>query len=144
MENVEIYDMTLKDFEEIKDVLISDFDDFWSKDILKTEILGDNKKYIVAKNKNQIIGFAGIMINIDEIEVMNIVVKKSFRGKGIGKILLNKIIEIAKEANKNIFLEVNENNFVARRLYENVGFEVISVRKKYYNGIDNAIIMKKN
>ena len=44
---------------------------------------------------------------------------------------------------ETISLEVNEKNSIAIHLYERCGFEKIGIRKKYYNGIDNAIIMTK-
>ena len=44
---------------------------------------------------------------------------------------------------EKISLEVNEENKVAIHLYENNGFEKIGIRKKYYNGKNNAIIMTK-
>ena len=70
--------------------------------------------------------------------------KKSKRKNGIGKALLEKIIEIAKQTEmEKISLEVNEENKVAIHLYENSGFEKIGIRKKYYNGKNNAIIMTK-
>ena len=51
---------------------------------------------------------------------------------------------MAKEEKKdNISLEVNENNVAAGILYESAGFEVVGIRKNYYNGEDNAIIMTK-
>ena len=144
MKNIQIFEMTIEDYEQIKDILISDFDDFWSPEILKSEILGQNKKYIVAKKQNEIVGFAGIMISDIEVEIMNIVTKKSERGNGIGKILLNKIIEISKNnSTQNIFLEVNENNVIARKMYENAGFLQIGERKDDYNSHEKAIIMSK-
>ena len=144
MEKIEIFDMTLADFEEIKDVLIDEFDDFWSPSILKSELVGDNKKYIVAKNGEKIVGFAGMLISAPEIEIMNIVTRKSERKKGVGTLLLQKIIDIAREGNfQNIFLEVNEKNFGAIKLYEKAGFERIGLRKNYYNSSDDAIIMSK-
>ena len=42
----------------------------------------------------------------------------------------------------SIFLEVNENNKIAQKLYNNFGFKNISVRKNYYNK-NNGIVMKK-
>lgn len=144
MKKKEILDMTLEDFDEIKDILISDFDEFWTPEILKKEIIGENKKYIVVRENNQIVGFAGLMLNIDEAEIMNIVTKKEMRKKGIGTLLLEKIIEIAKNNNlEKIFLEVNENNKHAIKLYQKAGFQKIGIRKKYYHGKDNAIIMSK-
>ena len=144
MENLKIFEMTLQDFDEIKDILISDFDDFWSPEVLKSEITGENKRYIVAKLENKIIGFCGIMINFDEIEIMNIVVKKSYRGKGIGKALLNEIIKKSQDVNcKNIFLEVNEKNIPAIKMYESAGFKQVGRRRRYYNSKDDAIIMSQ-
>lgn len=145
MENLEIFNMTLQDFEEIKDILNSDFDDFWTTDILKNEIIGENKKYIVAKLKKVIVGFCGIMTNLPDSEIMNIVVKKNFRGSGIGTALLNKAIEISQKLNcEKIFLEVNEKNVGAIKLYENAGFKQIGIRKKYYDNKYDAILMEKS
>lgn len=136
--------MTLKDFEQIKNNLISDFDDFWTPSLLKSEIMGNNRKYIVAKQKDKIVGFAGIMLNFNEAEMMNIVTKKSERGKGIGKVLLEKLIEIAKKNHaETIFLEVHKNNQIARKIYENAGFIEIGERKNYYHSTEKAILMSK-
>ena len=48
-----------------------------------------------------------------------------------------------KYERNNISLEVKEKNVPAIKLYEKYGFEKVGIRKKYYNGIDNAIIMTK-
>lgn len=136
--------MTLIDFENIKEKLQEDFDEFWNSSILKSELENENSKYIVAKENNEIIGFAGIIVTPVDVEITNIVTKKSKRKKGIGKSLLDKLIEMAKELkSETISLEVNEKNNIAIQLYEKCGFEKVGLRKKYYNGIDNAIIMTK-
>lgn len=136
--------MTLIDFENIKEKLQEDFDEFWNSSILKSELESENSKYIVAKENNEIIGFAGIIVTPVDVEITNIVTKKSKRKKGIGKSLLDKLIEMAKELkSETISLEVNEKNNIAIHLYEKCGFEKVGLRKKYYNGIDNAIIMTK-
>ena len=141
---IKITEMTFEDFEEIKEKLQTDFDEFWTPSILKSELESDLSKYIVAKNDEKIVGFAGVIILPDDVEITNIVTKKQERKKGIGKLLLDKLIEIAKQTEKdNISLEVNEKNIVAINLYKNVGFQEVGIRKKYYNGIDNAIIMTK-
>ena len=141
---IKIYNMTLEDFEEIKEVLQIEFDDFWTKSILKSELENKNSKYIVAKENNNIVGFAGILITPDIVEITNIVTKKSERKKGIGSLLLEKIIEMAEKTDKpNINLEVNSENCFAINLYKKFGFEQIALRKKYYNGKNDAIIMTK-
>ena len=136
--------MTLNDFEQIQKILLSDFDDFWSPHLLQNELKQKNKIYIVAKKNKNIVGFAGCMINFAEMEIMNLVTKKSERGNGIGNFLLEKLIEIAKNQKiETIFLEVNCVNEIARKLYEKVGFLEISRRKNYYGEKQDAIIMIK-
>ena len=135
--------MDIQDSEEIKDVLLSDFDDFWSYEVLREELLSDSSLYIVAKKQNEIIGFAGIKIIIDEADIMNIVVKKSYRNNGIGSLLLENLILTSNKKNLNfINLEVDCKNTIAINLYKKFGFEEISLRKNYYKNND-AIIMKK-
>lgn len=142
---INIEEMTFEDFEKIKNNLQDDFDEFWTPSILKSELENELSKYIVAKESENIVGFAGIIILPDDVEITNIVTKKTERKKGIGKLLLDKLIEIAIETGKsNISLEVNEKNLIAISLYKNAGFIEVGIRKKYYNGIDNAIIMTKN
>ena len=135
--------MDIQDLEEIKYVLLSDFDDFWSYEVLREELLSDSSLYIVAKKQNEIIGFAGIKIIIDESDIMNIVVKKSYRNNGIGSLLLENLILISNKKNLIfINLEVDCKNTIAINLYKKFGFEEISLRKNYYKNND-AIIMKK-
>lgn len=143
--NLKISDMTLDDLNSIKDILISDFDDFWNYDILKEELEYSSSFFKVAKkNDIEIVGFAGFKAIVDEADIMNIVVKKSFRNNGVGSFLLENLISCAKEIKLNsLNLEVHENNLSAIYLYNKFGFEHIGIRKKYYNGINDAIIMKK-
>ena len=143
LDNIEIKVMTLDDLKTIKEILISDFDEFWNYNIFKEELQSENSKYLVAKFNNEIIGFAGIKIIIDESDIMNIVTKKAFRNQGVGTLLLNEIISLCKKLNLNsISLEVSEVNKSAIHLYENFGFKKVGNRKNYYNG-SNAILMKK-
>ncbi len=145
MDNVEISKMELSDLELIKDVLLTDFDDFWSYNTFKNELLNQNSKYIIAKIDNRIVGFAGIWNVIDEVHITNIVTLKSLRKKGIATAMLKKLLEIAslEGSIRSITLEVNANNISAKKLYEKFGFKIAGLRKKYYNNIDDAIIMTK-
>ena len=136
--------MNMSDLEEIKDILVSDFDDFWTYSILKDELNCSSSHYIVAKLNNEIVGFCGIKIVLDSADIMNIVVKKDFRNLGIGTTLLNGIITLCLSLNlSSITLEVRKDNEYAISLYKNFGFETLGVRKKYYNGIDGFIMEKK-
>lgn len=142
--NLEIYNMTDYDLSLIKDILIDDFDDFWTYDVLQEELNNPNSEYFVAKLENNILGFAGIWKAVDDVHITDIVVKKSNRQTGIGSKLLEKLIQTAKSQNFNLItLEVNEHNQPAINLYLKYGFKNVGFRKKYYNNKDNAIIMTK-
>ena len=89
----------------------------------------------------KLIGYASMQIILDEAEIHNIAVDLSLKRKGVGKSLALQLIAAAKEKGvKRIFLEVNENNTLALSLYSKLGFEIVSVRQKYY-GEDSAKIM---
>ena len=141
---IQITKITQDDLDIIKDILQTDFDDFWNYNILKKELENETSIYVVAKNsKNEIIGFAGIQYVLEEGDITNIVVKKQERNSGVGTKLLQSLINISiKKEIKCITLEVNETNQNAIKLYEKFRFIEIGRRKKYYNGKDTAIIMK--
>lgn len=141
---MEITEMALDDLELMKDTLYSDFDNFWSYNILKQELENEKTTYVVAKENNEIVGFAGMMVFMDEATLNNIVVKKSCRGRGIGGELLEALIEVCADLNmKSFTLEVNVSNIPAIKLYEKFGFQNLGIRKKYYNNSQDAIIMTK-
>ena len=142
---MEIVTMILEDLEQMKDTLYSDFDNFWSYNILKQELENKNTTSIVAKENNEIVGFAGISTCLDEATLNNIVVKKSYRGRGIGGELLESLIDLCGDLHMRTFtLEVDTENAPAIHLYEKFGFKNLGVRKKYYNGSRDAYIMTKS
>lgn len=112
------------------------YDDFWTKEMYLSEYKNPNSKIYVLENLS---GFFVIQDGLDDTFLMNIVVDKSLRGKGLGKKLLEKFIEITK--NKRILLEVEENNEIAINLYKAFSFKEISRRKNYYKD-KTAIIME--
>lgn len=146
MEKFKIEIMSLDDLETIKDILQTEFDEFWNYEILKQELSSNNSKYIVAKTlDNIIVGFAGIKIILDSADLMNIVTKKSFRANGIGKLMLEYLINMCKnEKIKTLNLEVNSKNTIAITLYKKYNFKEVGLRKKYYNNTYDAILMSLN
>lgn len=145
MTKIDISPMTSRDLETISPILQSDFDDFWSNSNLESELNNSNSHCFVAKFENEIVGFASILQILDEIHLDNIVVKKDFRNLGIGKQLLEHLINICTNINnvRLITLEVNETNTIAQKLYEDFGFKKLGIRKNYYGLNKNAIIMTK-
>jgi len=120
------------------------FDDFWNENLLRSEFENENTTCIVARDGEEIVGFASLWEPPFEIHINNIVVRKDSREKKIGTLLMKKLIEISMEKEKEeITLEVSSRNLPAIKLYEKFGFERVGVRKRYYNNTDDAIIMTK-
>ena len=140
--NIKILPMTQEDLLYFENTLITEFDEFWNYSILKQEFYNENTSYIVAKQNDELVGFAGILTIVDEANIMNIVTKKNKRNLGIGTLLLQELINISTQKKlKSITLEVNEKNIPAIKLYEKFNFEKVGIRKKYYNNTDSAILM---
>ena len=141
---IEMRTMKLPDLEEIKNILQTDFDDFWNFEIFKEELVNNNSNYLVLRYDDEIVCFGGIKIILDEANIMDIVTKKSERNQGFAKFILNELINISKEQNcTSITLEVNENNLPAVHLYELFNFKEVGRRKNYYKNGDTAILMTR-
>ena len=141
---ITMHTMRLRDLEEIKDTLQTDFDDFWNFEIFKEELVNTNSSYLVLRYDDEIVCFGGIKIILDESNIMDIVTKKDKRNQGFAKFLLNELINISEEENcSSITLEVRENNLPALHLYESFDFKEVGRRKKYYKNGDTAILMTR-
>ena len=139
---IEMHTMMLSDLTEIKNILQTDFDDFWNFEIFKEELVNNNSSYLVLRYDDEIVCFGGIKIILDEANIMNIVTKKNERNQGFARFVLNELINISKEQNcTSITLEVNENNIPAIHLYELFNFQEVGRRKNYYKNGDTAILM---
>lgn len=87
------------------------------------------------------VGYLLYIENEDECEIIMLGVIPDQQRKGIASTLLKQMFE--KIAGKAVFLEVNEKNEPAKKLYEKHGFKVIAKRQKYYKNKDDALILKR-
>lgn len=102
--------------------------------------------YVLQDHKDQVI--ASFMVlkrkNSSKLRLYSIAVSTSFKGKGIGKYLMEWLNDFAKNENyTHITLEVNIGNETAIKLYQGQGFSVIGKRTKYYADGSDALIMCK-
>lgn len=99
----------------------------------------------VEEADNEIRGYAVWMPVVDEAELLSIGVASVWQRKGIGRAILNEILEIAHQKNmRRVFLEVRASNVAAITLYRSIGFAEIGLRRNYYqgvNGSEDAIVM---
>ena len=141
---IEIQKMTKEHLEQIKDILITEFDEFWNAEVLEKELENPLSTYIVAISENQVVGYAGLWQPIDEGHITNIVTRLNKRGNKVATKMLEELIEIAKARSLNcVTLEVNVHNEIAINLYKKYDFKEVGKRPKYYNNTDDALIMTK-
>jgi ribosomal-protein-alanine N-acetyltransferase len=100
----------------------------------------DEHKYLIAKEDDgRIAGYIGVEKILDEVHIINMAVHPDFRGTGIGKRLMQHVLNDEEV----FFLEVRAANETAKRIYEKYGFKVISTRKGYYPDGEDALVMRR-
>ena len=81
-----------------------------------------------------------------EAHILNLCVRETMRGRGIGRTLLRQLLDLAVEAGvEDVFLEVRPSNLAAIRLYQSLGFVQVGVRKGYYQaagGREDATVLR--
>jgi ribosomal-protein-alanine N-acetyltransferase len=97
----------------------------------------------------KVIGFAVSRMAADEAEILSIAIDADQRGRGLSRdLLLTHLGHLAGRGARAIFLEVEENNQPARRLYEWAGFGVVGRRERYYQQPGgeqlNALLMRRD
>lgn len=117
----------------------------WSKQSLEEELNNETSLFLVAKEENEVIGYIGMSIVIDEGYIFNVAVREKYRNKGVATALINELVTYGKKNNFSfITLEVRESNLPAISLYSKFGFIKAGERKDYYsNPKENAILLTK-
>ncbi len=95
--------------------------------------------------RKAICGYAILSVAAGESHLLNICIDPAHHGKGLGRELLDHIIEVARsQGAEMMFLEVRPTNIAAIRLYESVGFSEVGVRRNYYPapaGREDALVL---
>ena len=97
----------------------------------------------------EIIGFAVSRIAADEAELLSIAIAAKARGSGLSReFLTTHLGHLAGRGVRTVFLEVEEVNAPARRLYDRAGFALVGRRERYYReagGVErNAVVMRRD
>ncbi len=118
----------------------------WSHSSFEAELLHDYSRCLVVSNENTIIAYTVFWIIEDEIHIANLAVRESYRGFGIATWIMDIIFTIANANNiKIMHLEVRKSNTNAICLYQKFGFNIVGIRKNYYETEkEDAILMSFN
>lgn len=129
--------MLTKDADEVYNIENQAFFEPWSKKNLIKD-LEENTflNHFVYEKHGKILGFYIASHVLDESEIFTIAVDQNYKHMGIGTSLLDHLMERSKACGiHQIWLEVSTKNEHAINLYKKFGFEIMGIRKNYYQKI---------
>jgi ribosomal-protein-alanine N-acetyltransferase len=96
-----------------------------------------------APSPYMVVGYGGIWLTVDEGHITTIATAPEVRGRGVGELVLNGLIDSARDLGASLLtLEVRVSNMVAQNLYLKYGFEAKGTRRRYYtDNNEDALIM---
>jgi ribosomal-protein-alanine N-acetyltransferase len=136
--------MTVEDLEAVHVIERESFSTPWPAHAYQHELENNRlAHYIVAKYGDEIVGFAGMWLLVDEAHVTTFATRGSWRRQGVGERLLLALLDLSiQQRAHEATLEVRPSNTPARRLYEKYGFKVVGLRPRYYSdNNEDALIM---
>ncbi|MBN8253953.1 ribosomal protein S18-alanine N-acetyltransferase [Priestia flexa] len=136
--------MKVEDIDQVVEIEKQAFATPWSKEAFYNELTANQfSTYLVMEIDEQIIGYCGTWIVIDEAHITNIAILPKYRGKGLGYALLKAAMNVVKKLGAlSMTLEVRTSNHIAQSLYKKLGFEAGGIRKNYYSdNNEDALVM---
>jgi len=141
---IRVEPMTVDDLRAVHAIERASFSVPWPDDAYRNELLTNRlASYVVARAGDEIVGFGGLWVMVDEAHITTFAVHPRWRRRGVGEWMLLGLLDRAVERRaREATLEVRLSNMPARRLYEKYGFRPVGIRPRYYsdNGED-ALIM---
>ena len=121
------------------------FSDPWSEKSIAAELDCRLSCWLVALDREKVIGYVGSQTVIDESDMMNIAVHPDFRRQGVAEALVGSLSDALRlRGSKALTLEVRVSNVPAIRLYQKLGFGQVGRRPNYYrNPKEDALILRK-
>lgn len=144
MESIIVRKMKLTDIDSVVDIEKSSFPIPWTRGTFIAELkMNKLARYYVVEFRGKVVGYGGVWLIMDEAHITNIAIHPEYRGKGIGKRLVEGLIEEVLKINiHRITLEVRRSNTAAQALYKKFGFVPCGIRPEYYqDNREDAIIM---
>lgn len=119
--------------------------DTWSAETFWAELAAPGRSYVVLRDDDgALLGYAGVAVNRPTADVQTVAVTPAAQGRGVGRQLLDSLVQTAAEGGASeLLLEVRADNVAAQNLYRSIGFKQIARRRNYYQpGNIDALIMR--
>ena len=114
----------------------------WSERSLRDELNSPYANYFSVTVDGKFAGYGGFLDLSGEGEITRIAVLPEYRRLGLGKKLMEAMIDRARELSlETMFLEVRESNIPAISLYESFGFSTVGRRPDYYTMPTEAAVL---
>lgn len=136
--------MEEKHLDQVMEIEVRSFSSPWTRSAYLYELTNnDFAHYISVRRGDQILGYAGMWVILDDAHITTLAVHPDYRGRGLGRMIMLEMMRrsIPLGATR-MTLEVRNSNLAGRRLYTSLGFVEKGLRKKYYADTnEDAIIM---
>lgn len=143
-DKIEFRSMALADIDSIVEIEREAFTAPWTTEAFHNELTQNLfAKYMVMAQGDEVLGYGGMWLIVDEAHVTNIAVREAYRGRGLGERLLREMMKTASWLGAaRMTLEVRVSNERAQRLYRKLGFGPAGLRPGYYSdNNEDALIM---
>jgi ribosomal-protein-alanine acetyltransferase len=137
---------TVGDAEAIACLLATCMPDPWSASLVAQGLAHGNLGFLVrhAEAADRLLGCSLVRIAAAEVEILQLAVEPTSRGRGLGGFILRAAIAgCVRRGVRTAFLEVRVGNAAARGLYRGAGFAEVGVRQRYYRDGEDAILMRQ-
>jgi len=140
-------DMRREDLTAVLEIERRSFAQPWSQAFFEKELGTPFARLLVAIEelgaRERVVGYCCRWRVTDEVHLLNVAVHPEHRGLGHGRELVAAVVDEARRGRARVvFLEVRAGNVVARRLYRQLGFRDLGVRRGYYGPGQDAIVME--
>ena len=116
----------------------------WTENQWANEFKKEGIKVFALLSKNILIGICVSHVVLDEAQINYFVVKKEYRERGFGSVLMEYLIKQCKKLKINkLHLEVSKSNITAEKFYSRFAFSTVGIRRNYYKDGSDALLKEK-
>lgn len=126
------------------DLEYQNFDYPYPPDVINFLYESYRDTFLVVEKDKDVIGFAIGIIQKKEGHILVIAIRDDCKKKGIGTLLMEKLIDVYKKKGiTRLKLEVRASNVAALSMYKNLGFKITNRLKHYYENGEDGLLLKR-